>query len=61
MASAADYRKLAEECFQWAREARAASVRQHYAKLGICLGVLPRAELRSGAITTSEPIIRKVA
>ena len=56
MATAADYRKLAEECFEWAREARDASVREHYVKLGqIWLESATRTELRSRAITSSKP------
>jgi hypothetical protein len=56
MATAAEYRKLAEECFEWAREARDQSVRQHYAKLGqIWLECAARAQLRSRVITSSEP------
>jgi hypothetical protein len=56
MTTAADYRKLAEECFEWAREARDVSVREHYVKLGqIWLECAARAQLRSGAITASEP------
>ena len=55
MATAADYRKLAEECFEWAREASDASVREHYAKLGqIWLESAARAELQSYALTLSE-------
>jgi len=56
MATAAHYRKLAEECFEWAHEARDVSVRQHYAKLcQIWLESAAGAELRSRAITPSEP------
>jgi hypothetical protein len=56
MATAAEYRELAEECFEWAREARDESVRQHYAKLGqIWLESAAHAALRSRAITSSEP------
>jgi hypothetical protein len=52
MATAADYRKLAEECFEWAREARDENVREHYVKLGqIWLECAARAELRSAALT----------
>ena len=55
MATAAHYRKLAEECFEWAHEARDVSVRQHYAKLcQIWLECAARAELRSAAITLPE-------
>ena len=52
MATAAEYRKLAEECFEWAREARDESVRRHYAKLGQILESAARAALRSRAITS---------
>jgi len=63
MATAAEYRKLAEECFEWAREARDESVRRHYAKLGqIWLESAARAALRSRAITSLEPkTAKKVA
>jgi lauroyl/myristoyl acyltransferase len=62
MATAAHYRKLAEECFGWAEEARDATVRQHYAKLcEIWLECADRAELRSAATSPLEPIIQKVA
>ncbi len=63
MASAADYRKLAEECFEWAREARDVGVREHYAKLGqIWLEYAARTELRSGRIASPQPTIaQKVA
>jgi hypothetical protein len=45
MATAAEYRIMAEECFEWAREARDESVREHYAKLGqIWLECAARAE-----------------
>jgi hypothetical protein len=51
MATAAEYRKLAEECFEWAQEARDVGVRQHYAKLcEIWLESAARAELRSAVI-----------
>ena len=56
MATAADYRKWAEECFEWARQASDESVREQYASLGrVWLDCAARAELRSGAITPSEP------
>ena len=56
MATAADYRKWAEECFEWARQASDESVREQYASLGrVWLDYAARAELRSGAITPSEP------
>jgi hypothetical protein len=52
---AVDYRKLAEECFQWAREARDKAVREQYACLGeVWLERAARAELRFGPITPSE-------
>ena len=34
MATAADYRKWAEECFEWARAASDDCVREQYAKIG---------------------------
>jgi len=34
MATVADYRKWAEECFEWARAASDDSVREQYANLG---------------------------
>jgi hypothetical protein len=56
MATAADYRKWAEECFEWARQASDESVREQYASLGrVWLDCAARAELPSGAITPSEP------
>ena len=56
MTTVTDYRKLAEECFEWAREARDVSVREHYASLGrIWLECAERAKLRSGAVTLLEP------
>jgi len=56
MATAAHYRELAQECFEWAHEARDVSVRQHYAKLcEIWLECAEQAELRSRVITPSEP------
>ena len=52
MATAVEYRKLAEECFQWAREALDESVREHYASLGrIWLECAARTEVRSGIIS----------
>lgn len=52
MATAAEYRKWAEECFEWAREARDVSVREQYASLGqVWLDCAARAELRCGAVT----------
>jgi hypothetical protein len=55
MATAAEYRKMAEECFEWAREARDECVRAQYASLGqVWLECAARAELRSGAITPPE-------
>ena len=48
MATAADYRKWAEECFEWARQASDESVREQYAKMGEhWLEQAARAELRS--------------
>jgi hypothetical protein len=49
MATAADYRKWAEECFEWARSASDDSVREQYASLGrVWLEHAERAELLSG-------------
>jgi hypothetical protein len=50
MATAADYRKWAEECFEWARQASDEAVREQYASLGRAA----RAEWLS-ALTSSEP------
>jgi len=55
MATTADYRKWAEECFEWARQASDESVREQYASLGqVWLEYVARDE-RSGVITSSEP------
>ena len=55
MATAADYRKWAEECFEWARQASDEAVREQYAKMGQhWLEQAARAE-RPSAITSSEP------
>ena len=55
MATAADYRKWAEECFEWARQASDEAVREQYAKMGQhWLEHAARAE-RPGAITSPEP------
>ena len=55
MAIAADYRKWAEECFEWARQASDEAVREQYAKMGQhWLEQAARAE-RPSAITSSEP------
>ncbi len=52
MATAADYRKLAEECFEWARQASNETVREHYSSLGrVWLEYAARADTRSAAIT----------
>jgi len=56
MTTAADYRILAEECFEWARTAHDERVREQYANLcQIWLECATRAELRSGVITPPEP------
>ena len=57
MATAAEYQKLAEECFRWAREASDESVREQYASLGrVWLERAARAELPSGMnIAQPEP------
>jgi hypothetical protein len=55
MATAADYRKWAEECFEWARQASDEAVREQYASLGrVWLEYAARAE-RPDAITSSDP------
>ena len=54
MATVADYRKWAEECFEWARQASDEAVREQYASLGRAwLEYAARAD-RSGAITSPE-------
>ena len=56
MATAADYRKWAEECFEWAREARDKSVREQYISLGqVWLERAARAELQSDVLAPPEP------
>jgi len=56
MATAAEYRKWAEECFEWARQASDESVREQYASLGrVRLEYAARAELRSVAIKLQCP------
>jgi hypothetical protein len=53
MATAAEYRKWAEECFEWARDASDERVREQYASLGrVWLERAARAELLS---VTSPP------
>jgi hypothetical protein len=55
MTTAAEYRKRAEECFEWARTTRDERVREQYASLGkVWLECAARAELRSGVITLAE-------
>jgi len=55
MATAAEYRKLSEECFKWAREASDESVREQYASLGrVWLEYAARAELQSPALPSSQ-------
>jgi hypothetical protein len=56
MATAADYRKWAEECFEWARAAPNEAVREQYASLGrVWLEYATRAEVRSNVTTPAEP------
>jgi hypothetical protein len=56
MAKAADYRKWAEECFEWARVASDERVREQYASLGrVWLEYAAQAEVRSGVISPPEP------
>ena len=48
MATVADYRKWAKECFEWARAASDHSVREQYASLGrVWLERAAQAERRS--------------
>jgi len=55
MATAAEYRKWAEECFEWARGAPDESVREQYASLGrVWLQRAARVEVLS-AMTPPEP------
>jgi hypothetical protein len=55
MATVADYRKWAEECFEWARQASDEAVREQYASLGrVWLDCAARAEQPS-AIASPEP------
>ena len=63
MATAAEYRKWAEECFAWAREAPDEAVSKQYASLGrVWLERAVRAERLSGIINPPEPEARpKVA
>ena len=63
MATAADYRKWAEECFEWARQASDESVREQYAQIGqVWLEQAARAEPLTGLITPPEPkTAKKVA
>ena len=53
MATAAEYRKWAEECFEWAREASDEAVSEQYASLGRVW--LERAVRVSGIINPPEP------
>jgi hypothetical protein len=57
MATAADYRKWAEECFAWARAATDDIVREQYSSLGrVWLERAAQAELPSSMkITQPEP------
>ncbi len=62
MATAADYRKWAEECFEWAGAAQDERVREQYASLGqVWLECAARADLRSDAITPKPKTTQKVA
>ena len=63
MATAAEYRKWAQECFAWAREAPDEAVSKQYASLGrVWLERAVRAERLSGIINPPEPEARpKVA
>jgi hypothetical protein len=46
---------LAEECFEWAREASDQSVREQYASLGGFGLTAPRGQSVDPALTPSEP------
>jgi hypothetical protein len=60
MATAAAYRKWAQECLEWAGAARDESVREQYANLAqVWLDCAARAELRSGAIAAPKPALRQ--
>ena len=55
MATVADYRKWAEECFEWAREASDEAVSEQYAKMGQhWLEQAARTELLTDLITPPE-------
>ena len=55
MATAADYRKWAEECFEWARQASDESVRDQYEKMGQhWVELAARTEALTGLITPPE-------
>jgi hypothetical protein len=55
MATAADYRKWAQECFQWARNARDEGVREQYMRLGeIWIEFAERAAVRSDQLGPME-------
>ena len=56
MATAAEYRQWAEECFKWARNASDEDVRQSYLKIGqLWLEHAARTEGVAGTITPQEP------
>ena len=56
MVTAAEYRKWAEECFEWAREASDEAVSEQYASLGrVWLERAVWAERVSGIINPPEP------
>ena len=55
MGTTTDYRKWAEECFEWARQASDESVRDQYAKMGQhWLEQAARTELLTDLITPPE-------
>ena len=41
MKTAAEYRAMADECFKWAREARADEILMHWRRFCACLKALP--------------------
>ena len=56
MATAAEYRKWADECFEWAHAASDEKVREQYASLGrVWLEQAERAELMSATTNPPEP------
>jgi hypothetical protein len=62
MATSADYRKWAEECFEWARAASNEIVREQYVSLGrVWLEYAARAEVRADVTPPESKPPQKVA